>query len=1076
MATNRFKPVSMDDWAAQNGVQQPTITQTAPPAVVPEQKPGVLGFIKGVANKVLKEGMNPLEATGYETIERNITPYSEDKSFRQKVKEDVISLGAGLPIALSHPIDTVKQTFYGGEKGDSFKERVMKGGLVSSFTDMFDKQYYEEHPALATLNTGSNVAALFSAGLSKAAGSVLRVGAQKGVQRAALSAGEHAAVKTALVSVEKSAVIKQAMKTAVNSGDTAFLNEAMTNSLIKKGVSQETAVRASGYITSEIQAGMAEKAGTLKVLKAGAQPLKTAGEAVKPLVDPIRKAIFGEAPNTAVGRIYSPEMVKANPEGFLDIERWAAQQVEERGLKNTIENRQAVMNEWSQTVPDWSVKTPNERVAYHQNYIKASEMSQNISKLTGDALVPTKALPESYIDAMRQTIKEASDTQSTQGILKELQDLYGTELSLHKAALEDLVAKNPTREALIEGIEALGRGDDFLYPNDAYASGLAKDLEDATGYRLGKAPSDKVISYAKAGATPESTALGVPTADKLTARTKLGQLVDRLGLSATGGLEGNLEHLYQDNFTQAVKNKLEAKFGSTVKVGNKTIPLDKLYSYLDLQRQNITDTAAGGFVPGKYTIFDMSANDMIRAGIPEAFAKDLAKIAKTALTDVPWQQTSLAEGLANIARARIPGYNKFLKAAFHGRFNINPAYGLQFWFEQEINKALTLKDPRAIGRAFTFGERVDNRLRRTLGNVPFLKDVIAPELSLSEIKLVNDEILSTTNRGGLDWASNPELHQFEKYSIAGGDLEEAARFKKSLQSKNVLNRGLGYNTAQSATDFARTLAERYGYTLQEAIGYRMENGKKVYLNPEMKNTITQAIESVYNYENGSFLTSPLAKTMNVVWFPFRFQAKTTKFVSKWLSDLSPTSRAAVVSNWNHFAKWSQTDEGKEWRKKNSGIWLNFLNYALPYESIGKGIGDVLDGKPFGGNVGQLGGMPFGFVTKIMKDLAILPDDPESRSPTTGKKYQKFTPKKLLSSASASVVLEDFITHMMPAIPFYGLTDGNMPSVLKDFAEKGSRTVVGLLESALTGKPTKGARSRVDRQFKRIQLDDTRFNQ
>lgn len=1050
-----------------------------------DKTPGFFGALKDAYKRSsLADGNNAFnspnifESLGQGVLNRFQPHVADDKrTFTENVGADLVAMGAGLPIALSHPIETAKATFYGGKEGDSVGSRLKQGAIVQSLGQVFDKQYYKEHPGIAAVNTGSWIASLFSFGLTGALKTAAKTGVASAVEEATIAGVEKATVSSAMTTIQKSGALRRATEQAFKTGDTAIIQEVAKQALVRQGVEEVAASQIAQKVAGGVGTHFTENATKMKVYQAGAHPLSSLKQGVGYAVDPLKKVVFGEPANSAVGRIYGAETVARDPQAFLDLEKWAGQQTMERGLKNTLNNREMIMNDWSKTVPEWSVLTPEERLTHFQNYVRSTELSQQIAAVTGDAVVPVKFLPKDTVDAIQKTIMASPEAMSPVGILDELQSIYGSDIKNHRQSLEALLAKEPTRDALAAGIEALGNRETLGYAENAQAAAMVKELEQATGYHLAQAPVDKIVSYA----TPEAQAAAeaasklpgaeaIPTVAKVSKpRPVLGQLMEKFGLSPTGGNEGTLEYLFQDNFNQAAVKELTKKYGATFTVEHKTIPFSKLYEYLSaskdkiFERKRLEGSLSQVLAPGSGSVVDMTARNLVQHGFSPTLAEDIVAISKQALLDVPLEKTGLADGFVNLLKAKVPGYSKFLNVAMNGRFNLNPFYGMQAWVELEFNKAVALGDLKSAAKAFSFGERTDNFIAKTLQKIPYLRDAINPALNYNEIQLVGTELLGDMQQNTLSAASNPEMALLQKAGEFGGTPSEMQRYAASIQSKNITFRALGYTTQRAATGFVKALAEKYGFSLEDALSSSVVKGNKVYNNPEMFNMLREATQDLAGYKPG-FLTSPLAKTMNVIWFPFRFEAKTVMGVAETIGKLPPLTRIGVMSDWTHFANWAQTPEGVAWRKQNSHKWYNVLNYVFTWESSGKALKDVLGGRLFGGNTGQLGGLPLGFITNVIQDLGFAPDYPREGS----KGFAKKIPKNIMSAATAQVVIQDLVSHMMPKMPLYQLFDirTTPDSYVKN-------TLIPGIFSTVWGGGEKTSAKKFQREFKNLQPGKTR---
>lgn len=1029
---------------------------------------------KPAASSVQAEpSMNPVERAATKVLQYTQTPASEDKSFLRKVGEDAAAIGAGIPIAISHPLRTLKSIF-------TTPETPIGGATVESIKQTVDKQYYKDHPLLAVVNAGSWVSTVFDFGLSTVAQDALKTGIKTGIENAALDAAGHAAVEAALTSGAVKATLKKISREAIKTGEYGVVKEVASNALVRKGLTQEAADSVGQGIVDGLS-GKVAKSATIKPLLAGAHPLSTLGRKVGEIADPIVKAVFGDAPNTAVGRIYGVGEVAKNPEGFLNVERWAGQQAVERGLKNTVNNRERIMNDWSSTVSEWSLLSPPERVKYHENYVAATDAAREVGRLTGDELVPTKFLTPTSVKAISSDIADADAKINAEAVLKQLLEDH-PELAIHEQTLQRVVSETPTRDALVSAVESLGRGQSLSYKGMPEVEALIRKLEKETGYTVEQAPQGKRISFAEA--VPNDTMGGaIPTSDNLVAaKSRLGKMVDRLGLSADQGIDGSLETLFQDQFSQNVVKRLSPKYGEIAKVesgnGTRNVPLERLYEFVMRNKKTIVEGRQSGITNAlqglPQNIVDFTAKDYASLGFSPGLAKDLAETAKSTLQNLPWQKTGLAAGVTNLLRARFPGFADYLKTSYHTRFNLNPFYAFQEFVEMQTNVAMALKDPKSIARGHVFGHAVDSRLATVVSKIPYLKDIVAPQLTFKDIKLFEDEVLSDLGTNYLDSANNPELSHVRRAAQGLDTAKGRAAFNQSVQSDNVFLRAFGWHMHQSATALGRSLAEKYGFSLEDALKYSVKDGNKVYDHPAVANAIKETTQSVFSYKPG-FLTSPLAKTLNVVWFPFRFQAKTVQGLAKWVGGLSPTGRMAVMTGLNHFSSWAASDEGVAWRRKNSDLNYAALNYIFAYESAGQAVDAAMRGKLFGGNTGHIGGMPFGVVIDILRDLGLYATDPENYSTVTGRRFTQRAPKKLLSLQAATTVVEDLIANVIPSMPFYALTAGNASSFSGDVKNK----VEGMAAAAYS-QITQGSAEKATRQFQKgfthLPLGTTRFGQ
>lgn len=1077
-------------------------------AVTPEEpKP----FLKAVADRVGKPKINPLSvlnplgvggaalgqeteggeglitAVGSEILGRTITPDSPDKSFWRKIGEDALVLGVGIPIfaenLIQHPLKTLKGT---------------PGALKESVVDTFSPDYYKAHPLLGVVNLVGNASIVGGIAKSAIMGTV-----KSSALKVAVDAAEEASVKTALrSSVGKFArynATEAALTTAVaktaETGNIGYVAEVTRTIMQKAGAADDVAANIAQKVADDVAINLKQQATRLKIIDPIEHPLKAAGNLLKKTTDPVSALVFGQPSNTAVATLYGAENVAKNPAEFLDIEKWAGAQATERGIANTVENRQRIMQEWADTNPQWQYLDAQGRIDHFKNYARNDLIRKQIHDLTGMDIVTTKALPRQFADAMVDTVRQNADEIKPSAILDILQEHYGNDIAIHRAEIEAVLKNNDTAEALIQAIETLGKPR-TLVSFEKFSPEVQKLADEiiGSGYRIGYAPSGKPVSYASdLGVVP-----GVPqTAADLTKRTWIGRFIDNFGLSPRGTVEGALEYFYRENWTQDALKNVAEKYGGKVKIGNVTIPFENLYSYLDKNKYDIGQLRVNklqAFAP--HSIFDLTAKDFRNIGLPDALAADLEAVGKRALADIPLSQLGLGDKVVNFLRSRSSGfgswmsnvYDKYLKTAYVGRYNINPFFAAQQYVETVSMSALLFKDPvkaLSITPVGTYGEKLGTwtaaKLGKKLEELPFLGKLVNPqELPISQIKLVQDELLSNVLKdlqtfGMSDARITEQVASGVKGKPALDTIRGRAQLEQSVTSNNLWLRAVGYSHVRSMTIMNRGLAEKFGMTLEEALAYTTDAaGKRVYKNPSIVEMMKDTTLSAVHYQPG-FLTSPLVKTMNIVWFPFRFSAKTAQVTAKWLGSLTPMQRTAVLSNWIHFSNWANTEEGIKWRKQpgTRSFVGRFINYTFAYESLGKTAEAVTRGQLFGGNTGLVGGVPFGALVNIANQLGYFPEDPEQFSPTTGKAFRKDIPRDPVSAQALSVAVENLLISIMPSMPFYTLSGG---AVHTSVSSNVKEVVRGIISSFSEEGEASRKRTKFERGFKNVPQDYNRFSQ
>ena len=1016
------------------------------------------------------------------------TPDYEDKSFGRKVGEDAALLAYAIPVGLAklatgfvtHPIKTAKE---------------LGGAIVQGAKDAVNLDYYKAHPLLGVVNLAGFVSPIAGIAKSTAIKSGMRTALNNGIKEAvnlgvsediariALTAG----MKESNGFLLKKGALGNAVWEASRTGKMEIVTETVKNLLSRAGVADDVALRVGTQITDNLYTSFSRNTTKMKVMESLAHPLGSASRLIVGKTDPIRKILFGTPAESAVAKLYGADTVAKNPEGFVVIERWAGAQVKERGFENTVANRQRMMQEWVEQNSQWASLSPEERILHFKNYAEQDLVRLKLHESTGMDIVTVKALPQTYVDAMVQTIKEAPETVDVTELMKVLEDNFGKDFSNYSVEISKALIKNNTKKGLISAVSKLGDSRSLISFSkfSPEVKNLASQLE-KTGYRIGYAPKNKEVSFATdtfAGTVKIPAKEEVATKSILAKRTALGSWVERMGLSPTGIIEGAAEFSYRENFTQ----RALAELPETLKVGKVTIPVPKLFEWIDKNKSLMQQSRIRETLPLR-TVFDVKADDLVRAGFSKEVAMKIESISKAALREVPASITGMGDAVINYIRTLDKGYNSwmataydsYLKAAYKGRYDWSPFFSAQQFVETKLQSAMFLKDIRMIPGGRALGKlrnwTIEKLAKKVGDTAPYLSKII-DEPPIEQVAAVREEILGTLQKTMLDYTSSPDIIGIQ--NAAKGSyalLKDKAAFEQSIRSRNFWYAVTGQSSVRMATTFNKAFAEKFGMGLDEALAFTYEKGVKKYKNPQMVQMMREATQAIFHYAPG-ITTSPLMKTLNIAFFPLRFQTKTLQLTANWLKTLSPASRLIVMNNFVHFANWAGTDEGIEWRRTNRNALYNLFSYTTAYEQIGQGIEAVTKGRLFGGNAGLIGGVPFGFIVNLARELAILPEDPDQFDPKTGRRFTKEIPRNLISAATFANTLEQFLISISPSTPFYSLTGGVIGGVSpRKIYESLIRQVVGSTKAKIEGgDPTKG-RQLLERDFKRVPLDYSRLTQ
>lgn len=960
----------------------------------------------------------------------------KEQSFARKVGEDALLLGLSPAALVATAADFVVHPIRETKK--------LVQGVAEGFVATFDPREWQEHPLLNTVNTVANVSLIGA--IPK---TLLLNAGRKELLNAAKTSAIDAGANATMVDVvfKPTRTLRASFSEAVKTKSIDPIVSGLRTSYTRAGMAPEIAdVTARKVATENFGKWLTDNESRISSFDKIVHPMSAFGASAKKISAPVAESLFGKSEMSAVGKLYGSEIVKQDLPGFGLVEEWASMQVKERGLTDSVSNRVRIVQEWVESNSEYAALTPLERNKHFAAYAEADMARARFSDARGREYVLTKALPKNMVEAINDFITnlprvtEDGRPTTVANIIDSLEQQYGRDFKIHSQEVRNRMKGKLESVERADLIQAITKLSDSRVPISM--RGLTKaevklveDLE-GSGYRIGRAPTKTKISQAVS-----VTGKQFSKEELVTSRTNLGKIIDRFGLSPEGVVEGTQFFAFREAFTQAAFKHFGRRVNVTI--GDQKFPIQSLSFTLERLRQ-IQQQNTSGVFPGVHTVADLRVNDLIKMGFKKDDAIALDKIIRESNVASP-SITGLGEAVSNYLRTRdnplSRSYNSFLRWQSDLRFKKNPMFGMQAAVESVTWGALFTKT--VPGTQF-----VVKQLSRIKGLETPLKNSIRVT-TLQEEAAVLSEVMGNYNRQLRDAGMSPEIYRgiadvptFTKTGVEG--FAERAKFAARNRDSNIWLGAAGFSNVKLTTNMMKSYAARFGMTLDEALAFKIVDGKKVYQNQWLVENMQNAVQGIFGYQTG-LLTSPLIRTLNTVFFPIRFQTKSVIQTAKWLESLSPASRLAVMNAWTSTAAWLGTDEGQEWKNKNRGLFASLFNYTFAYEGLGKSVEAVTRGQLFGGNTGLIGGLPFGFIVNIARDLGYVKED-EQINTSTGKPFQRTVVKDSASFAGFVTVVEDIILSMSPSMPFYTATGGQVTVSLN----RGIRTVIEQGLSAVMG--------------------------
>jgi hypothetical protein len=158
-------------------------------------------------------------------------------------------------------------------------------------------------------------------------------------------------------------------------------------------------------------------------------------------------------------------------------------------------------------------------------------------------------------------------------------------------------------------------------------------------------------------------------------------------------------------------------------------------------------------------------------------------------------------------------------------------------------------------------------------------------------------------------------------------------------------------------------------------------------------------------KDGNFINSPLARTINVAFFPARYNMKVAVMTAKLLAKQNPLVQVAVLQGLFKMNDFLKSNEGLDWIQKNSDAiqifqWVSPL-YSLDYtfNVLSQGLPEHTDQL---GTYGNLGGLPFGLISQGLEAAGVINLSTPYVEPSTGEVIPSYIPKTSLGYASAAL--------------------------------------------------------------------------
>lgn len=242
----------------------------------------------------------------------------------------------------------------------------------------------------------------------------------------------------------------------------------------------------------------------------------------------------------------------------------------------------------------------------------------------------------------------------------------------------------------------------------------------------------------------------------------------------------------------------------------------------------------------------------------------------------------------------------------------------------------------------------------------------------------------------------------EKLDETVNQLTSAGFFEGNLTSAaaddNVFGR-LSANMTKfqkrNLAGLAQTVADRKGLALEDMI-------------TQSPDELDDAMRVIVQYPNKGVLASSLARTLNLAFFPMRYNAKVTLLAAKKIAELPPSLQLGMIQGFMKMKDWLQSDEGIRWQSENADA-IQVFKWATPIGSIQQFYKVATGNVESVGDLGLLGGLPFGMISQVLDSQGIINLNTPYIDPKTGSQFPSYVPQTV--KANAAVALNDLLGSM-----------------------------------------------------------------
>lgn len=238
-----------------------------------------------------------------------------------------------------------------------------------------------------------------------------------------------------------------------------------------------------------------------------------------------------------------------------------------------------------------------------------------------------------------------------------------------------------------------------------------------------------------------------------------------------------------------------------------------------------------------------------------------------------------------------------------------------------------------------------------------------------------------------------------------------------LEDKNIF--GSGLSGMGASADIQGLIGTRILHSEKVSLaGLVNEQARKMGMNAEeyVNNNFDRVVDTLQtitgNYHGKDWFDSPMARTLNIAFFPMRFNLKIAGVIAQYMSKLPAPTQVAMIWSYYKADDWLKSDDGIAWQTQYASAiqFFNWVTPTYPLSYVMKLGNDITGRDDFSiGDFGQLGGLPFGMITQILEANGIINTSSPYVNPDNGDVYQKYVPQT--ARAEINLAVQAFLGSM-----------------------------------------------------------------